>query len=93
MTGFVAEFSSPIDTKKRLKWAIYVDDAYNIKRSGAGIILEGPGYLIIKHALNFEFTTNKNQADYEALIINIILALETGASKLKDKSNSRLVSN
>lgn len=57
------------------------------------IILEGLVDKLIKKALKFEFTANINQAEYKALISCMILALEMGASRLKAKSDSQLVSN
>lgn len=56
-------------------------------------MLEGPSDIVIEHALKFEFTTTNNQAEYEALIADMILALEMGAIILKSKSDSYLDAN
>lgn len=56
-------------------------------------MLEGSGDILIEQALKFKFTTNNNQADYEALIVGIILALEMGSPRLKAKTDSYLVAN
>lgn len=70
-----------------------MDGASNVKRRGTRIVLEGPGDIVIEHALKFEFTASNNQAGYEALIIVMILALEIRATKLEAKSDSQLVTN
>ena len=57
------------------------------------IVLEGPGNILIEQALNFKFTVSNNQTEYEDLIARMILALEIGASKLKAKIDSQLISN
>lgn len=64
-----------------------------MKGSDAGIDLEGPSNIVIEQALKFECTANNNQAEYKALIANMILALEMGVTRLKAKSDSQLVAN
>lgn len=70
-----------------------MDGASNIKRSGEGIILEGPCDMVIEQTLKFEFTTNNNHVEYEALIVGITIAFEMGATILKAKSDSQLIVN
>lgn len=60
-----------------------VDGASNIKWSDSKIVLEGPGNILIEHSFKFQFRTRNNQAEYESLIINMVLALEMGALRLK----------
>lgn len=43
--------------------------------------------------LKFEFKASNCQAEYKDIIVIMVLALETGASKLKAKNDSQLVSN
>ncbi|XP_068498151.1 uncharacterized protein [Phaseolus vulgaris] len=59
--------------------------------SGVGVILEGPNGLLIEQALRFAFKANNNQAEYEALIVGMLLAKEMGARSLLAKSDSLLV--
>lgn len=49
--------------------------------------------IIIEQTFKFEFTTNNNQVEYEALIADMILALEIEATRLKVKSYNQLVAN
>ena len=52
-----------------------------MKGNNIGIVLQGPGDILI------EFTTNNNQVDYEALIADMVFALDIRASRLKSKSD------
>ena len=53
--------------------------------------MEGPDELLIKQALRFDFKASNNQAEYEALIVGMLLAKEMGARGLLAKSDSLLV--
>lgn len=83
LENFVAEFNSPIGEEMPPEWVLSVDDASNVKGSNIGIILEGPGNILIKQTLKFEFTSSNNQMKYEALIVGVVLALETRGLKTK----------
>jgi len=63
-------------------WILSVDGSSKQQGSGAGVILEGPGGLLIEQALRFSFKASNNQAKYEALIIGMLLAKELGAQNL-----------
>ena len=52
------------------------------------MILEGPNGLLIEQALRFAFKANNNQAEYEFLIAEMLLAKEMGARSLLAKSDS-----
>lgn len=54
-------------------------------------MLEGPDGVLLEQSLHFGFKASNNQAEYEALIAGINLAREMGASELKVKSDSQLV--
>jgi len=53
--------------------------------------LEGPNGLLIEQAVWFAFKANNNQAEYEALIVGMLLAKVMGAKSLMAKSDSMLV--
>lgn len=65
-----------------------MDGGTNIKLSGTKIVLEGPSDIVIKEALKFDFSASNNQVKYDAFMASTILALEIGATRLKDKSDS-----
>jgi len=68
-----------------------VDGSSNQQGSGAGIILEGPNGVLIEQALRFAFKASNNHAEYEALIVGMLLAKEMGAQSLLAKSDSQLI--
>lgn len=70
-----------------------VDRASNVKGRGVRIVLEGSSDILIEQALKFKYREKNNQTEYEALIIDMILSLEMGAIRLKEKSDSELVVN
>jgi len=46
---------------------------------GAGIVLEGPGDMLIEESLYFGFNESNNKTEYEALIDGMLLAKEMWA--------------
>ena len=72
-------------------WVLSVDGSSNQKGSGAGVILEGPNGVLIEQSVRFAFKASNNQAEYEALIADILLGKEMGARVLMAKSDSLLV--
>lgn len=85
------ELSAPILEEFPEQWILSVDGSSNIKGSGAGIVLEGPGELILEQSLCFRFQNNNNQAEYEAIISGLKLAKEVGVSHLMVKTDSQLI--
>ncbi|RDX93842.1 Retrovirus-related Pol polyprotein from transposon opus, partial [Mucuna pruriens] len=73
------------------EWMLSVDGSSNKKGSGAGVILEGPGGVLIEQSLHFDFKVSNNQVEYEAFLVGIRLAKELGVARLTIKSNSQLV--
>jgi len=73
------------------QWVLSLDGSSNLQGSGAGIILEGTSGLLIEQTLRFSFKANNNQAEYEALVVRMLLAKELGVRSLLVKSNSLLV--
>ena len=92
LADFVNEMSSSSEPLLEAEWVLFVDGLSNLKGSGAGVILEGPGEIIIEQSLKFEFKASNNQAEYEALIAGLNLALEMGVKNLTVKTDSQLVS-
>jgi len=72
-------------------WVLSVDGSSNQQGNGAGVILEGSKGLLIEQALRFAYKASNNQAEYEALIVERLLAKELGARSLLVKSDSLLV--
>ncbi|XP_074346847.1 uncharacterized protein LOC141685654 [Apium graveolens] len=74
-------------------WILHVDGAVNNSGSGADIVLvtlEGHRLMSVIH---FKFYVTNNDAEYEALINGLKLALEVGVVNLIVRSDSKLVVN
>ncbi|RDX78897.1 Retrovirus-related Pol polyprotein from transposon opus, partial [Mucuna pruriens] len=55
-------------------WYLSVDGSSNHTGSGAGVVLEGPGGVLIEQSLHFDFKASNNQAEYEVLLAGMRLA-------------------
>ncbi|RDY05175.1 Retrovirus-related Pol polyprotein from transposon 17.6, partial [Mucuna pruriens] len=92
----LADFVNELSPKDRPtegdgEWYLSVDGSTNQAGSGAGVILEGPGGILVEQSLHFNFKASNNQAEYEALLAGMRLARELEAKILTAKSDSRLV--
>ncbi|GKU90476.1 hypothetical protein SLEP1_g4466 [Rubroshorea leprosula] len=78
-------------------WTLYVDGASSSKGSGAGALLIGPDGYQSEHALKFNFDATNNMAEYETLLLGLLLglqlALELKISAIQVYSDSQLVVN
>src|ERR1044072_5335429 len=90
MADFVAELTSP-EKQTKGEWTLYVDGSSNKRGSGAGIILQGPDGIQVEQSLRFNFKASNNQAEYEALIAGMSLAIEMDAIQFLIRSDSQLV--
>ncbi|RDX61680.1 Retrovirus-related Pol polyprotein from transposon 17.6, partial [Mucuna pruriens] len=62
-------------------WYLSMDGSSNEIGSGVGVILEGPDGILIEQSLHFDFKASNNQAEYEALLVGMRLALEIEAKR------------
>ncbi|GKE73950.1 reverse transcriptase domain-containing protein, partial [Tanacetum coccineum] len=60
---------------------------------GAGVILTDPEGVEFTYALRFQFETNNNEAEYEALIAGLRIAEKIGVKNLEVNVDSKLVAN
>jgi ribonuclease HI len=67
------------ELRMQRKWVIYVDGSSTRKSRGAGIVLVTPKGEELNGALRLKFRTTNNEAEYEAVIAGLGLALELGA--------------
>ncbi|XP_074374821.1 uncharacterized protein LOC141715244 [Apium graveolens] len=83
----------PFDDKQNCTpwWDLYVDGAVNNEGSGVGIELITPEGHKLRSAIHFTFKTTNNDAEYEALIIGLKLALEMRVENLNVYSDLMLV--
>jgi len=89
LTDFAAEL--PRNTETSARWVLYEDGSSNKTACGAGVVLEGPGDVLIEQALQFSFKVTNNQAEYEAILAGLNLANDLGAREVACKNDSQLV--
>jgi hypothetical protein len=76
LADFMTELTLPRKEAARVTWILSVDGSSNSKGSGAGIIIERSTGTVIEQCLKFEFKASNNQAEYEALIAGLRLAID-----------------
>jgi ribonuclease HI len=69
------------------------DGKFSSSGSRVGIVLKILDKFIYPHAIRLEFTCTNNEADYEALIQGMIIALEMNIEHLIITDDSELVIN
>ncbi|KAL0295854.1 UNVERIFIED_CONTAM: Ribonuclease HI [Sesamum angustifolium] len=79
------------DTPNIEKWLLHVDGSSTIQCSGVGVVITSPRGEDLEFAVKFSFKASNNEAEYEALLIHLKIANETGARYLVAYSDSQLV--
>ncbi|XP_017239882.1 uncharacterized protein LOC108212672 [Daucus carota subsp. sativus] len=74
-----------------LWWIVHTDGAVNNDGAGAGIVLVSPEGHRLLNAIHFTFQLSNNDAEYEALVGGLKLALEMKVRRLVVKLDSMLV--
>ncbi|XP_056691954.1 uncharacterized protein [Spinacia oleracea] len=103
LADFVADFSPDLekiadDEVKLINniggiWTLFVDGSSNFRGAGLGVVLKSPQGDMIAQAICCDFKATNNEAEYEALIAGMTLAMELGASGLNIFSDSQLIVN
>ncbi|XP_072054338.1 uncharacterized protein [Arachis hypogaea] len=88
LTDFITELTPDEHNKT---WELHVDRASSREGSGAGIILKEGDEVVAEQALQFHFSASNNQAEYEALIAGLKLALSHQVQSLTTYCDSLLV--
>ncbi|KAL0445808.1 UNVERIFIED_CONTAM: hypothetical protein Slati_1708700 [Sesamum latifolium] len=79
------------DASQDQKWLLHVDGSSTAQGSDAGITITTPQGENLEFAIKFDFKVSNNEAEYEALVIGMRMAHETGARHLLAYSDSQLV--
>ena len=72
-------------------WEVYVDGALNQRGSRVGLVPISPEKVIIEKSLRLGFSTTNNEAEYEALMMGMVMVQKMGGKSIKVFSDSRLV--
>ena len=62
-----------ISVQEPLSWKVYVDGAANYKGSDVGLVLTSPEGITIEKSLKLSFSTTNNKAEYETLLVGMIM--------------------
>ena len=84
LVGTISQYGLPA-------WEVYVDGASNQKGSGIRLVLISPEKVIIEKSLRLDFFATNNEAEYEILLIGMVMVQRMGGKSVKGFSDSRLV--
>ncbi|XP_074301041.1 uncharacterized protein LOC141632388 [Silene latifolia] len=105
LEDFVSDFSPSLqaqaekdiltleEDKGEQMWELNVDGASNMKGAGVGLVLKSPQGDLLVQAVRCEFKATNNEAEYEALILGLQLALDLKIRHLQVYSDSQLIVN
>ncbi|XP_015953775.1 uncharacterized protein LOC107478141 [Arachis duranensis] len=90
LADFILEMTN--DTQNiEVNWSIHVDGALNKEGSGAGVLLKEEDKVVAEQSLQFRFNASNNQAEYEALLAGLKLALQLQIPRITVYCDSSLV--
>ncbi|XP_065036718.1 uncharacterized protein LOC135672189 [Musa acuminata AAA Group] len=72
-------------------WVLHVDGSANSRGAGAGLVLRAPDGRSFERSLRFGFRATNNEAEYEALLAGLRLALKMQVVALHVLTDSQLV--
>ncbi|RVW17493.1 Pol polyprotein [Vitis vinifera] len=95
MVDFVLEYSRKPsqhhESSKQEWWTLRVDGASRSSGSRVGLLLQSPTREHLEQAIRLGFFASNNEAEYEAILSGLDLALALSVSKLRIYSDSQLV--
>ena len=72
-------------------WELYVDGAANQRGSGVELVLISLEKITIEKSLSLNFSATNNEAEYEALLMEMMMVQKMGGKAVKVFSDSKLV--
>ena len=77
LANLIAEFAGDghltETNQKDRTWQVHTDGASNKNGSGVGVVLRTPEGIKLERAVAFGFKASNNEAEYEALILGLLL--------------------
>nr|GEU41622.1 reverse transcriptase domain-containing protein [Tanacetum cinerariifolium] len=70
--------AAPAAVTQEEPWTLFTDGSSCVDGSGAGLILTNPEGVEFTYALRFQFTASNNEAEYEALVAGLRIAVRMG---------------
>jgi hypothetical protein len=94
LVDFVAEWTDtqlpPLQIQAEC-WTLYFDGSMMKMGAGAGLLFVSPLGEHIRYSVHLHFPASNNMAEYEALLCDIRIAIETGIKRLDVRGDSQLV--
>ena len=95
MVDFVLEYARRPDQHQKSNekewWTLRVDGASRSSGFGVGLLLQSPTGEHLEQVIRLGFLASNNEAEYEAIISGLDLALALSVSKLRVYSDSQLI--
>ena len=67
-----------ISLQDPLSWRVYVDSTANQRGSRMGLVLLSPEKITIEKSLRLDFLATNNKAEYEALLVGMVMVQKMG---------------
>ena len=80
-----------ITLQEPLSWKVCVDGTVNQRGSEVGLVLVSPVKITIEKSLRLGFLGTNNEAEYEALLMGMVMVQRMGGKAVEMFSDSRLV--
>jgi ribonuclease HI len=96
LVDFMAEWQEnqlPTPTERREHWVMYFDGLLKLEGAGAGVLLISPKGEQLKYVLQIFWKVSNNEAEYEALLHGLCLAISLGIKRLLVYGESAVVIN
>jgi ribonuclease HI len=87
------EYQVPTPTERPEHWVMYFDGSLKLNGAGAGALLISPTGEQLKYFLRIFWKVSNNEADYEALVHGLRLAISLGIKRLLVYGDSAVVIN
>lgn len=84
--------SAELDQLKDM-WQLSVDGASNHKGAGACVVIITLDETMLNQAIRLSFPASNNEAEYEALVVGLLLAKYLSIKRLTIYSDSQLITN
>ncbi|MCQ8064041.1 ribonuclease HI family protein [Salmonella enterica] len=96
LVDFVAEWTEnqvPTPVERPEHWVMYFDGSLKLEGAGAGVLLISPKGDQLKYVLQIFWEASNNEAEYEALLHGLHLAISLGIKRLLVYGDSLVVIN
>ena len=95
VADFIAEFTHDEDkgAEKSPQWRVHTDGSSNRQAGGVGVVLLSPEGDMVECMVRLNFSTTNNEAEYEALVVDLDLAKAAGATSVVIYCDSQVITN